>query len=200
MDITETIHITTREEWKLWLEENHSTKKEIWMVYYRSHTGKPRISYNDAVEVAICYGWIDSTIKVMDEERTAQRYSPRRKNSILSEINKERVKRLILSGEMTEAGMKALEPHISSINENLHTDFTHKKFTIPKDIIAELKRDPEVWKNFEGFPAYYQIIRTSWINEARIRPDLFRKRLDYFIKMTKKNKMYGQFKQYLGYK
>jgi len=197
MEITETLYVTNREQWRSWLVQNHISAKEIWLIYYRKNTGKPRISYNDAVEIAICYGWIDSTIKLLDNDRTVQRFSPRRKKSELSEMNKERVRRLILSGEMTPFGLEKIIHHF---DEDIEMTNRHilKEFKIPKDIIDALKSDPIVWHNFEQFPGHYKIIRTGWIDGARKRPDEFQKRLKYFIKMTMKNKMFGLVQQYLG--
>ena len=196
MEITETLYVAERGQWKQWLEENHNTAKEIWLIYYRKHTRKPRISYNDAVDVALCYGWIDSIIKIMDNDRTVQRFSPRRKKSMLSEMNKERVRRLIESGEMTQSGLDIIKHHF---DEDLKDkSLSLKEFIIPADIICELKSDPVVWQNFEQFPDHYKTIRTGWINDARKRPEEFQKRLKYFMNMTRKNKMYGLVKQYLG--
>ena len=105
MDITETLQPKNRKQWRKWLSNNHNKKKEIWLVYYRKSTQKPRIEYNDAVEEALCFGWIDGIEKSLDEERFAQRFTPRRPKSNWSESNIQRMKKLIKSGEMTEAGM-----------------------------------------------------------------------------------------------
>ena len=196
MEITETLYVTERGQWKQWLEANHNSAKEIWLIYYRKHTGKPRISYNDAVDIALCYGWIDSIIKIMDNDRTVQRFSPRRKKSMLSEMNKERVRRLIESGEMTQSGLDIIKHHFDEYLKD--QSLSLKEFIIPADIISELKSDPVVWQNFEQFPDHYKTIRTGWIDDARKRHDEFQKRLKYFINMTRKNKMYGLVKQYLG--
>jgi uncharacterized protein YdeI (YjbR/CyaY-like superfamily) len=168
------------------------------LIYYRKQTGKPRISYNDSVEVALCYGWIDSTVKLMDNNRTVQRFSPRRKKSELSEMNKERVRKLIKSGEMTPKGLEIIKHHFEEDVKSKNTNFAFKEFKIPTDILDELKADPIVWHNFEQFPDHYKIIRTGWIDGARKRPEEFKKRLKYFINMTRKNKMYGLVQQYLG--
>ena len=71
MEITKTLHVTHRKAWRKWLRQHYKTEKEIWLVYYKKETGKPRIAYNDAVEQALCFGWIDSIVKTLDEERTA---------------------------------------------------------------------------------------------------------------------------------
>lgn len=198
MEITETLYVTDREQWRSWLEENNSSAKEIWLIYYRKHTGKPRISYNDAVDIALCYGWIDSTIKLLDNDRTVQRFSPRRKKSELSEMNKERVRRLIESGEMTQYGLEIISHHFEENHKGKDNNPAFKEFKIPADILDELKADPIVWQNFGQFPDHYKIIRTGWIDDARKRPEEFQKRLRYFIKMTRKNKKYGLVQQYLG--
>src|SRR5512134_1286186 len=95
MDITKTLHVTKRKDWRSWLSKHYKSEKEIWLVYYKKETGKPRISYNDAVEEALCFGWIDSTFKTLDKERTAQRFSPRKPKSGYSQANKERLRALI---------------------------------------------------------------------------------------------------------
>jgi len=108
MKTGETLTVTTREEWRRWLADHHQTKVEIWLVFYYKRTGKPTISYNDAVEEAICYGWIDSQQNPMDEERFVRRFSPRRKRSHWSKSNKERALRMLRAGKMEEAGMALL--------------------------------------------------------------------------------------------
>lgn len=105
MKLGKMLYVKTRKEWREWLEKNHKTEPEIWLVYYRKITGKSRISYNDAVEEALCFGWIDSIEKGIDKERFAQRFTPRKPKSQWSVSNKERVRRLIELGKMTPAGM-----------------------------------------------------------------------------------------------
>ena len=179
MEVGKTLYVTQRSEWREWLSANHRTEKEIWLIGYRKGTGKPRLPYNDAVEEALCFGWIDSTMKKIDAERNAQRYTPRRPNSPLSEMNKERVRRLIAAGLMTPAGLAAAG------------DLSTENFTIAEDILQALKADAQVWHNFRAFPESYQRIRVGWIEGARKHPAEFEKRLKYFIKMTAANKKYG---------
>jgi uncharacterized protein YdeI (YjbR/CyaY-like superfamily) len=112
MKTGETLTVTTREEWRRWLAEHHQSKGEIWLVFYYKRTGKPTIPYNDAVEEAICYGWIDSQQNRMDEERFVRRFSPRRKRSHWSKSNKERALRMLRAGRMAEAGMALLPDHL----------------------------------------------------------------------------------------
>ncbi len=181
MQLGKTLCVTNRKDWRSWLAKNHNKEKEIWLIYYRKSSGKPRIPYNDAVEEALCYGWIDSIIKSIDEEKFAQRFTPRRPKSVLSELNKERIHRLIADKSMTSKGLNAVS----------HAFDKNQKFTIAPYILKNLQQDQEVWKNFQNFPHSYKRIRIGWIASARTRPKLFSQRLKYFLKMTAKNKKYG---------
>ena len=105
MEIGETLFFTNRQDWRKWLEKNYEDKKEIWLIYYKKHTKKPTIHYEDAVEEALCFGWIDSTVKRIDEEKHAQRYTPRNLKSVWSKQNINRVKKMIKEGKMTNLGL-----------------------------------------------------------------------------------------------
>ena len=191
MKVGKTLYVSNRKDWRAWLAKNHRSAAEIWLVYYKKHSGKPRIPYNDAVEEALCYGWIDSTLKPIDEQCFAQRFSPRRKNSKLSEMNKERVRRLIKAKKMTRFGRESIQHHME-INPKKSTDSQSLiKFALPQDILETLKADPAVWKHFVKFPMSYKRIRIGWIDAARHRPEIFNQRLKYFLKMTVKNKRFG---------
>jgi len=180
MKIGRTLYVSRRKAWRAWLEKNHRTKKEIWLVYPRAHTGKRRIPYNDAVEEGLCFGWIDGIIKKIDADRTAQRWSPRRsRKSFLSETNKEHVRRMIRLGLMTPAGLEKIQARME------------EKFVPAPDILVALKRDPQTLKNFRAFAGWYQRIRFGWIDAARERPEIFRQRLRYLLKMTAQNKRFG---------
>jgi len=179
MKLGNTFYVTNRKAWRAWLAKNHASEKEIWLIYYKKHSGKPRIPYNDAVEEALCYGWIDSIIKRIDDDRTAQRFSPRRPRSFLSETNKERVRRLVKAKKMTRFGLEKIETQLAE--EYVHAN----------DIIAALKKDAKTWKNFQAFPESYQRIRVGWIDAARHRPEIFQQRLRYFLRMTVQNKKFG---------
>jgi uncharacterized protein YdeI (YjbR/CyaY-like superfamily) len=179
MEITKTLHITARHEWRMWLSKYHATESEIWLVYYRKASGKPRIPYNDAVEEALCFGWIDSIEKKLDFDRSAQKFSPRQPNSRWSELNKERARRLIASGSMTEAGFAKLGNVLEA------------PFTIPADILEALQANSQTWENFQQFSDSYQRIRIGYIEEVRKRPDEFQKRLSHFLKMTAQNRKFG---------
>jgi len=108
MEVGETLLVTTREEWRKWLAQHHHEYKEIWLIYFKKTSGKTGISYEESVEEALCFGWIDGTNKGIDQETYAGRFTPRRLKSHWSDSNRERVARLLREGRMTEAGLAAL--------------------------------------------------------------------------------------------
>jgi uncharacterized protein YdeI (YjbR/CyaY-like superfamily) len=186
MDVGKTLYVPSRKEWRAWLEKNHDREKDIWLVYYRKETGKPRVSYNDAVEEALCFGWIDSTVKKLDAERFAQRFSVRNKHSDLSQANKERVLKLIAQKKMTPAGLEAIS-HVF----RPETEPT-EKFVIPPDILRPLKADKQAWANFRRMPESYRRIRVAYIDSRRRHSqEMFEKSLRHFIRMTALNKRIG---------
>ena len=108
VEIGQTLHVSNREEWRRWLSDHHRTEREIWLVFYKKNSGKIGIGYEEAVEEALCFGWIDSLARRIDDEQYAQKFSPRKPNSGWSESNKRRIEQLRRQGKMTEAGLAAL--------------------------------------------------------------------------------------------
>ncbi len=191
MEVGKTLYVTNRKQWRSWLSKHHKTANDIWLIYYKKQSGKRRIPYNDAVEEALCYGWIDSLTKPRDEESWVQRFSPRKKKSVLSEMNKERVRRLIKDRKMTRFGLERIHHHIEKGSSKSSQSVELKQFILPKDILEMLKADAVVWKNFSKFSESYTHIRIGWIDGARKHPEIFTQRLRYFMKMTAQNKKYG---------
>ena len=108
MDVGETVRVRNREEWRKWLARHHRDKKEIWLVYFKKTSGKSGITYDESVEEALAYGWIDGQVKTLDAESYAGRFTPRKPNSNWSESNITRIKKLLVEGRMAEAGMAVL--------------------------------------------------------------------------------------------
>jgi uncharacterized protein YdeI (YjbR/CyaY-like superfamily) len=171
-----------RAEWRRWLRKNFRTAKDVWLVAYKKSSGKSRIPYNDAVEEALCFGWIDSTLRSLDEERYVQRFSPRRANSSYSPANIERLSKLVAAGRV-EKSVLAVLPPLGAKKE--------ARLVVAKDILEAIRADKEAWANYRKLSPAYKRIRIGFIEGARNRPAEFRKRLDYFVKMTAKNKMFG---------
>lgn len=175
------LNAKNRDELRVWLEKYYKSEKECWVVVKR---GRPKNDgtfwYIDAVEEAMCFGWIDSTTKKLDNGVTAQKLAPRRKGSLWSELNKERCRRMEKLGRMTDAG-RAMLPDMSPAG-----------FVIDDDILQALKADNVVWKNFCAFPALYQRVRIDTIQIKKKQPQLFQNRLQRLIDNTKKGLMYGE--------
>ncbi len=160
----ETLYVTTRKDWRSWLQNNHNLKKEIWLIYYKKHTGKPRIPYDDAVEEAICFGWIDTTIKRIDDERFAQKFTPRSKNSRWSEHNRKRALKMIKEGKMTEAGrakMGSLDLKKKIVSPSL------KKISMPADLSRALKVRKNAFENFSKYAPSHRQLYLRWIVDAK---------------------------------
>ncbi len=179
VQITQTLTVKDRAEWRAWLVHHHATAHEIWLISYGKTSAHPSLPYLESVEEALCFGWIDGIAKRIDHERMAQRFTPRRPKSHWTELNKERARRLIVSNQMTDAGLAQLP------------DLALEAFRIAPDILAALQEDPQTWAYFQNFPPVYQRIRIGYIEEMRQQPEVFRKRLAYFLKNTQKNKMFG---------
>lgn len=181
MEIKNLLPAKNRDELREWLIKNHKTEDECWVVVKR---GRPidngTFWYIDAVEEAMCFGWIDSTTKKMSNGITAQRLAPRRKGSVWSELNKERCRRMERLGRMTNAGRSVLP------------DMSENGFVIDKDILTALQADPEIWENFQNFPPLYQRVRIDTIQIKKKQPDLFNSRLQKLLKNTKVGVMYGE--------
>jgi uncharacterized protein YdeI (YjbR/CyaY-like superfamily) len=179
VEITQTLYVIDPNEWREWLQAHYKTEKEIWLVYYKKETGKPRIGYNEAVEQALCFGWIDSIVRSLDEERTVQRFSPRKPGSGYSQQNIERLRHLVAQGLV-------MEEVVSSLG-----DLLEREFIFPPDILDAIRADDQAWENYQKFSEPYKRIRVAFIDGARKRPAEFKKRLNYFIKMTRDNKLIG---------
>ena len=178
-DEAKLLYVANRDEWHSWLEKHYRVEKEVWLIYYKKHSGKPRIPYNDAVEEALCFGWIDSIVKSVDEDRYAQRFSVRNPKTPYSQANKERLRNLVKQG-------KVVEEVLATVGE-----LTEEQFEIPPDIAESIRANDQAWKNFQELSEPYIRIRIAFIDAARKRPQEFKKRLRHFIEMTEKNKRFG---------
>ena len=181
MDFKNLLPAKNRDELRQWLQENHNKESECWVVVKRGHPAdNGTFWYIDAVEEAMCFGWIDSTTKKMDNGITAQRLAPRRKGSLWSELNKERCRRMERLGRMTDAGRAVLP------------DMSERGFVIDSAILEALQSDMEIWNNFQKFPSLYQRVRIDTIQIKKKQPELFQSRLQKLLDNTKVGIMYGE--------
>jgi uncharacterized protein YdeI (YjbR/CyaY-like superfamily) len=179
MEIDNLITVKSREDLRTWLQENDKTQKSCWVLVSMTPT-PDMLLYLDAVEEALCFGWIDGVKKKISETELAQRLSPRSKKSSWTELNKERVRRLEKLGLMRNEGRRVLP------------DMDHNSFKIDEEIEQRLKEDKQVFDNFMAFPDLYKRVRIDTIQSNKNQSELFKGRLDKFITNTRENKMYGQ--------
>ena len=176
--------LSDAESFRRWLEANHDSQKECWLELRRGRPTDPDgFYYLDAVEVALCFGWIDSTQKIVGDRRL-QRFSPRTPKGPWSELNKERVRRLERLGLMTDAGRKVLPP------------MGPRSFSVDPEIEAALKK-ARVWSRFRQFPPLYQRVRVYNISFFKKRdPAAYERMLAHLISETKAGRMYGEWNDY----
>ena len=160
------LYFKKRSEWRKWLEKNHKSVNEVWLIYYKKHTGKKRIPYDDAVEEALCFGWIDSIVKRIDDEKYCQKYTPRRKRSIWSDLNKKRVKKLTGLGLIMEPGLKM----IREAKESGMWDKEYPSLVRPDhspELAAALDKDPIAEENFNQLAPSKRKMYIAWIALAK---------------------------------
>ncbi|MEN1988056.1 MULTISPECIES: YdeI/OmpD-associated family protein [Paenibacillus] len=179
MEMDHIIPVKSREDLRIWLQNHCKTEKSCW-VLVRMKPKSDTLLYLDAVEEALCFGWIDGVKKKISETELAQRLSPRSKKSSWTELNKERVRRLEKLGLMTDEGRKVLP------------EMDYDSFRIDPVIEHRLREEKQVYENFLSFPDLYKRVRIDTIQSNKKQPELFKSRLDKFISNTRENKMYGQ--------
>ncbi|HWM92679.1 MAG TPA: YdeI/OmpD-associated family protein [Thermoanaerobaculia bacterium] len=178
------LHVSTREEWRAWLEEHHATETEVWLVFAKKHSGKPRVSYDAAVEEALCFGWIDSIARTLDDDHSAQKFTPRKDRTNWSSSNLERVERLMAEGKMTKAGIAKMHPD--------------PDYRPPERIGAEpppwleeaLRKEPAAWESFQRLAPSHRKNYVRWITEAK-KEETRQRRLQEAIRMLERNEKLG---------
>lgn len=179
VEVGETLYVSTEEAWRSWLAEHWDSAEEIWLISYRKATGRPSLPYNVAVKEALCFGWIDSIRKGLDEERYAQRFTPRRTGSGYSQTNLERLTQLLEAGRVSEHVLAELG------------GICPEDYRIPDDITAALQSDDEAWENWLKFSPSYRRIRAAYVDWARDRGEQFEKRLKTLVERTSQGRQFG---------
>lgn len=187
MKITETLYLTNREDWRVWLKRNHKKKKEIWLIYYKKHTGKPRIHYGEAVEEALCFGWIDSTVQRLGNETYAQKFTPRKLRSRWSQLNIKRARDMIEKGKMTNAGL-ALFKKVAK--KKPRTVVMKKKYVVPSDLRKALAKNKNALANFNNFAPSYRKMYVLWILDAK-KKETRVKRIQRVVERSARNEKPG---------
>jgi len=179
----------TRAAWRAWLETNHATKGELWLVYYKKGSGRTSVTYEEALQEALCFGWIDSTVNALDAERYRQRFTPRNPKSIWSAANKARVARLTREGRMAEPGLAAVAEARRNGSWNA-LDRVDPAPEIPPDLLAAIDRDPHARDHFPTVSASQRKMFAWWILGAK-RPETRAKRLAHAVAMIAAGAKFG---------
>jgi len=153
-----TFDARTLPRWRKWLADHHESESEIWLIFHKQHTGKPSVAYQDALDEALCYGWIDSLVRRLDDERYARKFTPRKKSSRWSAINIKRYAALAKAGRLKAPG-KARSPAAGRTYDSI----THVPEKIPTSITKGLKASPEAWSFFKTLTAREQRMYLGWI-------------------------------------
>lgn len=183
------LHMVSRDDWRTWLEKNHSTKREVWLVFYKKHTGKPSISYDDAVEEALCFGWIDSIVKRIDDAKFARKFTPRKPDSKWSELNKKRANKMIDQGKMTKAGLVLIN-EARDRGQWLKSHQPKKDLAIPQYIEHALQSNNRALSNFRKLAPSYKRQFVGWVDSAK-KEETRRRRLAEVIRILEKNEKLG---------
>jgi uncharacterized protein YdeI (YjbR/CyaY-like superfamily) len=170
MQISNTLYVINRDDWRAWLAQHHATEREVWLIFYKAGSGQPRIPYDDAVEEALCFGWIDSIIQRIDDEKYAQKFTPRVNHNKWSDSNKRRVAKLIAEGRMTPVGLaKVTYPHPETYTPDEEAAQAARAAVeaFPPDLEAILQAEPDAWANYRRLAPSRRRQYVGWVMSAR---------------------------------
>ncbi len=191
-DGVELFYAPDRAAWRDWLQENCKTRKAVWLVYYKKQSGKPSVSYDEAVEEALCFGWIDSKLNKLDKSRLIQYFSSRKLKSAWSKSNKVRVERLAAESRMAPEGLAKIETARSNGAWNALDDV--EALVVPNDLQASLETEPEALRHFTAFPRSSKKNILEWIQNAR-KVATRAKRIEQTVGMAKENLRANHYRQ-----
>lgn len=184
------LQFQNKDEWRAWLSENHATQKEAWLVILKNNVIKPGISYEEAVEEAVCFGWIDGVMKSANAEFYYLRFSPRKRGSIWSVSNQGRVEWLIAQGKMTEAGMAKIREAVEN-GEWQAAILREDTSNLPEDLERALDKKIEAKAKFERLTASQKKLFLYWIESAKTEKTR-QKRIQETIEMVVNNRRFGE--------
>jgi len=185
------VHPLTRSEWRQWLSVNHTQKTGVWLVSYKKATGKPRFDYDDAVEEALCFGWVDSKPNKLDAERTLLWFAPRKPGTGWSRPNKLRVERMLKVGFMAEAGLRKVE-QAQADGSWVKLDAI-EDLTVPEDLAQALACYPEATRHFDAFPRSTKRGILEWVATAKTAPTRT-KRIEETARLADRNERANQWR------
>ncbi len=187
MEMNKTTSAANRSEWRAWLEKHHSTEREVWLIYYKKDCIKPSVTYLESLEEALCFGWIDSLIQKIDEEKYARKFNPRRAGSKWSELNKHLVAKLVKEGRMTAAGLASVD---FSLTEADKPRPKRPELPLPDWLKTGLMTSPKAWENFSKLPPSHRRNYIGWVSDAK-KEETRQRRIREAIRMLEKNERLG---------
>jgi len=187
----DSIHFESASDFHNWLKKNHATSTGIKMIFYKKHLQKG-ITYTDALDEALCYGWIDSILNKLDEERYTIKFTPRKNTTHWSEVNQNKVYRLMAEGRMTEAGLKKIDSYLKTGRVEWPALPASEKtaFSVPEFITQELSKHEPALQNFNKLAPSHKKHYVLWITQAK-RPETVQKRIQEAISLLVKDKKLG---------
>ncbi|AYA38476.1 hypothetical protein D3Y59_16315 [Hymenobacter oligotrophus] len=178
------VYAANRQEWRQWLTQNHAAAAGVWLVYYKKASGRPSISWAEAVEEALCFGWIDSKANTIDEHRYKQVFTPRKPRSVWSKINKQYIERLIADGLMHPAGLRAIE--VAKQNGSWTAIDSAENLEVPTDLAEALAANQAARRNFDTFSPSNRKQLLQWLLSAK-RPETRARRVAEAVQMAAAN-------------
>jgi uncharacterized protein YdeI (YjbR/CyaY-like superfamily) len=190
-DTIEIFYPRNRKEWRNWLQENHAKKQAVWIIYYKKKSNIPTVMYSEAVDEALCFGWIDSKMKPIDEEKFMQFFSRRKENSVWSKVNKEKIERLTKEGLMTSAGFEIVEKAKATGYWTILDEA--EALIMPKDLENEFQKSPNGMEYFLNLSRSDKRNILQWLVLAK-RQETRAKRLIEIVELANKNQKPKQFR------
>ncbi len=187
----ETFYPRNRQEWRSWLQDNHEKKQNIWLIYYKQKSKIPTVSYSDAVDEALCFGWIDSKAKSIDEVKFMQFFSRRKEKSVWSKINKEKIESLINSGLMAPAGFAIIEKAKANGSWTILDEV--EALIIPPDLEEAFSQKLDAKTYFQSLSRTDQRNILQWLVLAK-RPETRQKRIDEIVDLAELGQKPKQFR------
>jgi len=189
IELNKALLFKNRNEWRSWLEKNHMISNEVWLIHYKKSSSKKNLNHFDAVKEAICFGWIDSKLKKIDEERFILRYSPRKPRSVWSKINKKNAEKMISLRKMMPAGYDKIEEATKQgFWDTAYTNLVKER--LPSDLKKALIMNKTAWNNFQHFANSYRNMYIGWVKNAKTEKTR-KRRISEVVKRSFNNKKSG---------
>lgn len=184
MEEQEYLYFKNAHEWRNWLHNNHQSATKVYLIFYSVSSGIESMRWEEAVQVAICYGWIDSTVKKLDENRRRQMFTPRKEKSVWSKLNKKYIEKLIAENLMHESGLRKIE--IAKQNGSWESLDQVENHILPEDLSLAFEQNPMALNNYNSFSPSYRKSYLYWLNQAK-KPETRAKRIAEILSLCEQN-------------